>query len=155
MEIIQNGLKKLIATMTQDVMDFIQQSPFAVLSTSDANGSCDASPRGGTPGFIKILNEKTLLIPDVKGNKLFQSYSNILENPHAALVFFIPGNDRMVRVNGTVKILKKEEIQSTLTKAEVNEPDENAELIQALVLTIHQAYSHCPRALKFSNLWQS
>ena len=63
--------------MTEWVQAFIQNSPFAVLSTADNEGNCDASPRGGKPGFVKVLDDKTLLIPDIRGNRLFDSYGNI------------------------------------------------------------------------------
>lgn len=149
----ERSQNKLIPTMTAEVMEHIQQSPFAVLSTANAAGQCDASPRGGLPGFVKVLNERTLLIPDIKGNRLFQSFSNIVENPHAALIFFVPGKDRTVRVNGNVKILIENDLKDFLQDFEVHNPDENTELIQALIMEVDEAYSHCPRALKFAELW--
>ena len=73
---------------------FISESPFLVMATCDPDGRCDASPKGGLPGFVRILDDRHLLVPDVAGNKLFQSYQNMDQNPHVGLVFFIPNLDR-------------------------------------------------------------
>jgi predicted pyridoxine 5'-phosphate oxidase superfamily flavin-nucleotide-binding protein len=81
---------KVRAYMAEWIQGFIRQSPFCVLATSNANGDCDASPKGGEPGFIKVLNEKQLFIPDVAGNKLFHGYGNIESNPKAGLIFSSP-----------------------------------------------------------------
>lgn len=145
---------KVLPYMTEQVMDFIKQSPFAVMATANDAGDCDASPRGGLPGFIRVISEKSLLIPDIKGNRLFQSYENILANPKAGLLFFQPGNNRCARANGRVRIIQKEELQHIIQEAEVFEADDNTILIQALVMEIDEAYIHCPRALQFSALWK-
>ena len=133
------------------IQDFIRQSPFCVVATSNGKGDCDASPKGGTPGFVKVLNEKQLFIPDVAGNKLFHGYQNIESNPKAGLVFFIPGHNSTVRVNGRVKVIDASELQDV--RVEVYNPDERAKLLQGLLLDVEEAYSHCPRAVNFSNLW--
>jgi PPOX class probable FMN-dependent enzyme len=148
-------VNKVLPYMNEQVQEFIRQSPFAVLATSNAAGDCDASPRGGLPGFVRILDEKTLLLPDIKGNRMFQSFENILGNPKAGLLFLLPGNNRCARVNGRVRILQKRELDVLLPHAEVFEADENTILIQALVMEIDEAYIHCPRALQFSALWQT
>jgi predicted pyridoxine 5'-phosphate oxidase superfamily flavin-nucleotide-binding protein len=77
--------------MNAAIQEFIRNAPFAVMATSNKDGDCDASPRGGTPGFVKVLDNKTLLIPDICGNKLFNSSANIETNPKLGLVFIIPG----------------------------------------------------------------
>jgi predicted pyridoxine 5'-phosphate oxidase superfamily flavin-nucleotide-binding protein len=137
--------------MAEWIQGFIRQSPFCVLATSNANGDCDASPKGGKPGFVKVLNEKQLFIPDVTGNKLFHGYGNVESNPKAGLIFFIPGHNSTVRVNGKVRVVQKSELPDV--RLEVNNPDEKAEVLQGLLLDVDESYSHCPRALKFSNLW--
>jgi PPOX class probable FMN-dependent enzyme len=147
--------KKVINYLTNDVQSFIKRSPFAVISTSDKNGNCDASPRGGQPGFVKILNSTTLLMPDVRGNRLLQSTSNLEENPKAGLLFLIPGDNKSVRVNGQVEFLDMDEIQQLGIRNELYHPDETSEMIQGLKITIHEAYHHCPRALSFSDLWNT
>ena len=132
---------------------FINNSPFLVMATSDADGSCDASPKGGLPGFVKVLDDSHLLIPDVAGNKLFQSYLNISANPHIGLVFFIPGVRETVRVNGRAKIVEKEELDRLEVELEVKNPDDNSKVLQGIVVETEEAYGHCPRALAFSGLW--
>ena len=149
----ERAQSKVVPFMEEHVRKFISEAPFAVLSTSDVNGNCDASPRGGNPGFVKIIDDRTLLIPDIAGNRLFHSYQNIESNPKAALVFFIPNNDKCVRVNGRVEILNKAELDKLQLTPEVNYFDDKTIVIQAIRLTVDEAYSHCPRALKFSNLW--
>lgn len=133
------------------IQDFIRHSPFCVMATSNANGDCDASPKGGTPGFVKILNDKQLFLPDVAGNKLFHGYGNIESNPNVGLIFFIPGHNSTVRINGRVKVVDRAELSGV--SLEVFDPDEKAEMLQGLLLDVEESYSHCPRALKFSRLW--
>ncbi|MFK7803094.1 MAG: pyridoxamine 5'-phosphate oxidase family protein [Anaerolineae bacterium] len=145
--------KKLLPYMTDWVQAFIQSSPIAVLSTADNEGNCDASPRGGKPGFIKVLDEKRLLIPDIKGNRLFDSYTNVSENPKAGLLFMIPGFDYTARVNGRVRLVEKEELDQMGVDGEVFDPDEGAITLQALLMDVDIAYGHCPRALKFGRVW--
>jgi predicted pyridoxine 5'-phosphate oxidase superfamily flavin-nucleotide-binding protein len=135
------------------IQDFIRQSPFCVVATSSAGGDCDASPKGGKPGFVKVLNDRQLFIPDVAGNKLFHGYQNIETNPKAGLVFFIPGHNSTVRVNGTVRVMDASELQDV--RLEVHNPDERAKVLQGLLLDVEEAYSHCPRALRFANLWDT
>jgi PPOX class probable FMN-dependent enzyme len=142
---------KVRPAMAPWIQDFIQHSPFCVMATSDADGHCDASPKGGTLGFVKILNEKQIFLPDVAGNKLFHGYTNIESNPRVGLVFFIPGHNHTVRINGRVTVIDGAALDGT--PLEVFDPDDKAEILQGLLLDVEEAYSHCPRALKFSRLW--
>jgi PPOX class probable FMN-dependent enzyme len=147
-------IKGKVRTVMDAVMqEFIAQSSFVVLATSNAAGDCDASPKGGQPGFIKVLDEKTLLIPDIAGNKLFNSYENIESNPKAGLIFMIPGCGLTVRVNGRVRVVNKDEKEVGGIALEVFNSDGNARILQGLVLEVDEAYPHCPRAFKFSRLW--
>lgn len=136
------------------IQEFIQNSPFCVLATSDGNGRCDASPRGGKPGFVRVLSDKQLLIPDVAGNRLFQSFTNIESNNHVGLLFFIPGVNETARVNGKATIIAKNDLQNHGIELSVFHPDDNAKLSQGILLEVEEAYGHCPRALVFSNLWE-
>ncbi len=139
--------------MIEWIQEFIRQSPFLILATSNQAGQCDASPKGGKPGFVKVLDECHLLIPDVAGNRLFQSYDNVSTNSAVGLLFLIPGHDCTARVNGTVEVVDKERIATMNIQMEIFNPDEHAKIWQGLLLTVAEAYAHCPRALKFSNLW--
>lgn len=135
------------------VQEFIGQAPFAVLASSDAAGHCDASPKGGRPGFVRVLDHRHLLLPDVAGNKLFQSYTNIDENPHVGLIFFIPGVGETVRVNGRASRLDAGELAAREVELAVHEPDDNAIQLQGLLIEVAEAYGHCPRSIVFSRLW--
>lgn len=146
---------KVVDFMEERVQEFIRHSPFVVLATSDAEGNCDASPRGGTPGFVRVLDERRLLLPDVAGNRLFQSYANVEGNGRVGLLFFIPGIERTVRVNGRGRPIDKEEAEALQAELAVYWHDDNTKLLQGLLVEVEEAYGHCPRALKFSNLWDA
>jgi uncharacterized protein len=152
-EPIELVLKKIFPSMPEMIQDFVRAAPFAVLSTADGAGNCDASPKGGRPGFVKVLDERRLLLPDVAGNKLFQSYGNLETNPKAALLFLIPGCDWTVRVNGRTSVVEKNDGRLTGIAPEVFEADENTKILQGLLLEVDEAYAQCPRAFTFSKLW--
>jgi PPOX class probable FMN-dependent enzyme len=145
--------RKIFPALNPMLREFIGRAPFAVLATADARGACDASPKGGRPGFVKVLDERRLLIPDIAGNNLFQSYENVESNPRAGLLFLIPGCDWTVRVNGRVSVVDRHDGQLQGIAPEVFAPDENTRVQQALLLEVEEAYAHCPRAFTFSRLW--
>ncbi|MGE3539604.1 MAG: pyridoxamine 5'-phosphate oxidase family protein [Candidatus Tectimicrobiota bacterium] len=147
------AVTKVKEYMTAYVQAFIAQAPFMIMATSDAEGHCDASPKGGQPGFVKVLDERRLLVPDVAGNKLFQSYQNLDTNPHVGLLFFIPGVNDTVRVNGHVVMVDKDELEQQNVALALYNPDDNARHLQGIIVEVEEAYGHCPRALKFSQLW--
>jgi hypothetical protein len=144
---------KVKDALPEPVKDFIRQSPFIVMATSNREGWCDASPKGGKPGFVKILDEAHLLIPDIAGNKLFQSYQNMSDNPRIGLVFFIPGCPDVARVNGRVTLLSAEEVQRLEVEAAVHNPDDRTVVLQGILIEVEEAYGHCPRALNFGRVW--
>src|SRR5262249_3181926 len=96
--------KKVMHTLDEMATDLIRGSPFLVLGTTYVEGNLDASPKGGNPGFVDVGDERTLAIPDRKGNKLIFGLQNILANPHVGLIFIIPGTDETLRVNGTAEL---------------------------------------------------
>ena len=145
---------KVINVITDVVMEFIAKSPFLVMATSSGDGGCDASPKGGKPGFVHVLDDRHIIIPDVAGNRLFQSYLNMSENPQVGLLFLIPGSNDTVRVNGSVTILSKEELDRMNVELSLNNPDDNSRKLQGILVEVDEAYTHCPRALKFANLWE-
>jgi uncharacterized protein len=150
---VERVQKKVLSYLNEDLQEYIRRAPFLVMATSDAAGRCDASPKGGTPGFVRILDERRLLLPDVAGNKLFQGYQNVEQNPHVGLIFFIPGVERTVRVNGRARILTTEEVKEHVSALSLHYTDDNSILLQGLLIEIEEAYGHCPRAFKFSDLW--
>jgi PPOX class probable FMN-dependent enzyme len=147
--------QKVVDSLSEELQKFINRSPFAVLATSDTDGRCDASPKGGKPGFVRVLDDRHLLLPDVAGNRLFQSYENIDTNPQVGLLFMIPGSDRTVRVNGTATIVDRDELERRQVELSVHQPDDNAKNLQGLLIEVEEAYGHCPRAFSFSNLWDT
>ena len=147
--------KKIKDHLEPYVQAFIEHAPFAVMSSCNADGDCDASPKGGRPGFVKVLDERTLLIPDIGGNRLFQSYQNFESNPKAGLLFLIPGMEVTGRVNGRVTVLDGDDVADLGVAPEVLNPDDNAGLVQGIRLDIDEAYFHCPRSMQFAGLWDT
>ena len=128
-------------------IDFIQRSPFLVLSTSDAQGNQDTSPKGDGPGFVIVEDEHTLVIPDRPGNKLVYGLSNILENPHVGLLFLLPGTPETVRVNGTAELTSDPELLQRM--AARGKP-----AVLAIRVRVDECFFHCAKALMRSKLWQ-
>lgn len=154
------GVHPLAARKVKDHLEpyvraFIEQAPFLVMATCSADGDCDASPKGGRPGFVKVLDDRTLLIPDVGGNRLFQGYRNLESNPRVGLVFMIPGMDVTARVNGRVSVLERAEVEAGGGGVETYWTDDNSLLVQGLRIDIDEAYFHCPRAYQFADLWNT
>lgn len=141
--------------MTSYVQEFISHSPFVVMASSDSEGHTDASPKGGKPGFVRVLDERHLLLPDVAGNKLFQSYQNMDSNPHVGLIFFIPGINDTVRINGEATVVEKDELDRRNVELSLYELDDNSKHLQGIIIKIEESFGHCPRALKFSRLWDT
>jgi len=134
---------------------FIRESPFVVMATADPEGRCDASPKGGKPGFIRILDDRHLLVPDIAGNRLFQSYQNMDANAHVGLIFFIPGISEVVRVNGRASIISKEDVDEYDAAETMHHPLGDRDVLQGIILEVEEAYGHCPRALSYSDLWNA
>ncbi|MDT5018850.1 MAG: uncharacterized protein QOD39_5010, partial [Mycobacterium sp.] len=119
------------------------------------DGHCDASPKGGKPGFVRILDDRHLLVPDVAGNRMFQSYQNMDSNAHVGLIFFIPGISEVVRVNGIASIVSREEVDEYGAAESMPNADGPRDVLQGIVLEVEEAYGHCPRALTYSDLWNT
>jgi uncharacterized protein len=145
--------KKVVPYLEEHVREFIARAPFLVMATSDGEGRCDASPKGGRPGFVAVLDERHLLVPDVAGNRLFQSYLNMSANPHVGLLFMIPGSDSTVRVNGRARLIDQDEVRRYVDGLSVYWKDDNTVLLQGVLVEVEEAYSHCPRAFRFADLW--
>ncbi|MFO0737762.1 MAG: MSMEG_1061 family FMN-dependent PPOX-type flavoprotein [Labilithrix sp.] len=125
---------------------FIEESPFLCLATADAEGNCDVSPRGDPRGFVRILDDRTLLVPERPGNRIADSLRNILENPHVGLLFIIPGVGETFRVNGRATLTTDVEL---LAPSMV---EEKMPLLGILV-DIDACYTQCSKAFLRSDLW--
>jgi len=140
------SVDKESATMTPLEQEFVRQSPFYLLATSAADGSCDVTPRGDPPGAVHVLDERTLVLPDRIGNKRTDSLRNLVANPHVGLLFLIPSGDETLRINGTATLSVYPPLLESLTMR--NRP---AEL--AIVVHTEAVYMHCARAFRRSALW--
>ncbi len=123
---------------------FIGLSPFVVLATVDAEGGCTASPRGGRPGFVRVLDESTLLIPDYAGNRLFESARNITSSGQVGLLFLIPGFEESARISGSCDVLDVDAVRDQCA-------DTAAE--RYFRVRVQRAYYHCGRGVRAANLW--
>jgi PPOX class probable FMN-dependent enzyme len=126
---------------------FIELSPFFCLATSRPDGLADNSPRGDAPGFVQVLDERTLLIPDRPGNNRLDSMTNIIHNPNIGLLFFIPGVTETLRVNGHAKLITSLDL---LARFEVHGRAPKV----AILVEVAEAFLHCSKALIRSRLWQ-
>lgn len=142
-EVVQKKVSSRLNALTRQ---WIERAPFVCLSTADEHGNCDVSPRGDPAGFVRILDEHTLLIPERPGNKLADSLKNILRNPHVGLLFIIPGVSDTFRVNGRATIT---------TDAALLEPSmvEGKTPKLGIIVDIHSAYTHCSKAFLRSEFW--
>ena len=139
---------KELNSLDKHAINFINQSPFIVLSTSDQTGKMDASPRGGQSGFVKVLNEAELAIPDYKGNNRIDSLTNIVETNQIGLLFMIPGIDETLRVNGEAFITASEDILTLFSK-------ESKPPISCIVVHVKEVFLHCAKAFMRSKLWDA
>jgi PPOX class probable FMN-dependent enzyme len=138
--------KKVLDRLDSFCRDFIALSPFLVLATADREGGVDASPRGDGPGFVQVLDERTLLIPDRRGNNRIDSFRNVLSSPGVGLVFFVPGITETLRVNGRARMTTDATLLAPMAM------QEKAPKL-GLVVEVDEAYFHCGKALLRSKLW--
>jgi PPOX class probable FMN-dependent enzyme len=125
---------------------FIERSPFVCVGTAGADGGLDVSPRGDPAGFIRILDERTLLMPERPGNRIGDTLTNLLQDPRIALLFLIPGVGDTFRVNGTAEIIDDPEL---LAESEM----EGKVPRLGVLIAVQEAYTQCPKALIRSELW--
>lgn len=126
--------------------DFIALSPFLVMASSDGNGTADASPRGDAPGFVRVVDDRTLLIPDRRGNNRIDSFTNLLHSPGVGLIFLVPGINETLRVNGTARVTRDATLLEPLA-AQGKVPT------IGLLVAVEEVFFHCGKALMRSKLW--
>ena len=140
--------QKVLDRLDVHCRDFIALSPFCVLSSSNADGQADASPRGDPPGFVKVLDERTLLLPDRPGNNQVDSLQNIVENPGVGLLFFVPGMNETLRVKGKAEITTDPGLLEPLTVS-------GKAPLSGLKVSVEEAFLHCGRALIRGRIWDA
>ncbi len=128
--------------------DFISRSPFVLIASSDGEDSIDISPKGDPPGFVQVLDDHTLAIPDRLGNHRADTFVNVVRHPYVGLIFMIPGAKNTLRVRGRATIVRDQELRSSMA-INGRAPD------LALVVELTSAYFHCAKCIIRSELWSS
>lgn len=127
--------------------DWLAASPFCVISTSAADGTCDASPKGDPPGFTLVLDDTTIAIPERPGNRRADGYLNILGNPHVGLLYLIPGRTETLRINGRARLVRDAPYFDRMV-VKGHRP------ILAVEVEIEQIFFHCAKAFLRSEIWK-
>jgi PPOX class probable FMN-dependent enzyme len=137
---------KAVATLDEHCRAFIASSPFMLIASADAQGNMDISPKGDPAGFVQVLDDQTLAIPDRPGNRRGDTFRNILQNPKVGLFFFVPGKQETFRVNGNAMIVRDLWLRERMA-IRGKTPE------FAIVVTINEAFMHCAKCVIRSGLW--
>jgi PPOX class probable FMN-dependent enzyme len=131
-----------------DPMDvvWISRSPFLMIATSAVDGSCDVSPKGDPAGFVRVLDERTIAVPERPGNRRVDGYRNVLSNPHVGLIFLVPGRNDTLRVNGRARLVRDAPCFDAMV-VKGHRP------ILALEVDVEEVFYHCAKAFLRSGLW--
>lgn len=140
--------KKVVETIDVTCREFIEKSPLICIGTSNLKNDHDVSPKGDSPGFVKVLNESTILIPERPGNHLAFGFRNIIENQKVGVIFIVPGLKETLRINGDAVISKDPELLQSLS---VN----GKPAILCTIVTVKECFFHCGKAFVRSKLWQT
>lgn len=146
-EPMKNSVLKVKDALDAPSKEFIADSPFLCLATVSPDGAGDCSPKGDPPGFVKILDDKTIAIPDRMGNNRLDSLSNLIQDPRLGILFFVPGRNDTLRINGRGVICRDPKLMAELAH-------NGKEPTVVLVVRIEEVYLHCPKALMRSDLWK-
>jgi uncharacterized protein len=142
----ERAVKKQLSRFDRYSRDFISRSPFLVIASSDPSGRCDASPKGDAPGFVQIVDDTTLLIPDRIGNNRVDTLGNLIARPGVGLIFFVPGITETLRVNGQATVTTDPALLEPLAV--------NGKVPRSGILVMaEEVYFHCGKALIRSDLW--
>ncbi len=144
----ERAVRKQLAALDVHCTRFIELSPFVVLATASQQGLMDASPRGGAPGFIRVVGAHTLYIPDSPGNRRLDSLRNIIASGRAGLLFMIPGVDETLRVNGRAVLNDDAAVCATFNDGKRTPP-------LVIEVRVEEAYLHCAKAFMRSKLWSA
>jgi PPOX class probable FMN-dependent enzyme len=127
--------------------EWLAHTPLCLISTSDADGNCDVSPKGDPPGFVHVIDDTTIAIPDRPGNRRADGFMNVLSNPHVGLIFLIPGRGETLRINGRATLVREAPFFDEMI-VKGNRP------ALALIVDIEQIFFHCAKALMRSKVWK-
>lgn len=137
---------KMLSTIDKHSQRFIELSPFFCIGTSRPDGLADVSPRGGEPGFVHVLDDTHLAFPDRPGNNRLDTLTNVVHSPSVGLLFFLPGFEEMLRINGIAQIVTSEDL---MTRFIVDGKPPRS----VMVIEVREVYFHCTKALRRSQLW--
>ena len=143
----ERARQKELRALDPHARAFIAKSPFVLIGSQDRDGNGDVTPKGDRPGFVTVLDETTLAIPDRPGNNRLDTFENILANPAVGLLFLIPGMNETLRINGTAKITADEALREQF--AVDGKPP-----IAVLIVSVTSSYMHCAKAFMRSELWK-
>jgi PPOX class probable FMN-dependent enzyme len=150
-EVIGKPSPKVLAKVVNSLDDicraFIAQSPFVVVASSDAMGRLDVSPKGDPRGFVHVLDDQTIAIPERPGNRRADTFRNVLQNPKVGLIFLVPNKGETLRISGTARIVRDPWLRELMAVA-----DRAPEL--ALVVTVEEAFVHCTKCIIRSGMWK-
>ncbi len=140
-------VEKTMTSLDRHCFAFIGRAPFVFVASRDAEGRMDISPKGDAPGFVKLLDSKTLVIPDRPGNQRFDTLRNLFESPRIGLIFLVPGKRETLRISGKAEVVRDAELLETMV-ANGKTP--------ALAIAVHveEAFFHCAKCIIRSHLWQ-
>jgi uncharacterized protein len=143
---LELAVKKALPKLDKYCREFIERSPFLTLGTANENGKADVSPRGDQPGFVLILDDQTLFIPERPGNNRVDSLTNIALNPNVGLLFLVPGFDETLRVNGRASVVKDPALlERCAFRGKVPK--------LGIMVAVEEAYLHCAKAFRRAKLW--
>jgi uncharacterized protein len=144
----ERAVRKQLDRLDAHCRRFVSLSPFLVIASADADGRVDASPRGGDPGFVKVFDDRTVLIPDSPGNNRLDSLQNLISRPGVGLLFMVPGVDETLRINGRATLRTDEALIGLCANERRRAP-------LVIAVEVKEAYLHCAKALMRSKLWNS
>jgi len=145
-EPLERSIRKERDNIDELCRGFISQSSFLLMATSGSDGTCDVSPKGDAAGFVKVLDEKRLIIPERNGNKRLDGIKNLLVNPHIGLIFVIPGCEYTLRINGRACVTRDPELLAATVSHGVTPK-------LAIGVEVDQAFFHCVKAFRRARLW--
>jgi PPOX class probable FMN-dependent enzyme len=146
-EQFESQVNKVIDHIDDHCRAWIERSPFVVVSSASATGAMDVSPKGDPPGFVRVLDPKTLAVPDRPGNHRGDTFRNVLENPHVGLMFIVPKRREVVRVSGTAMVVKDAPLLESMAVG-----DKVPSL--ALLVRVREAMFHCGKSMIRSHMWE-
>ena len=142
----ERALNKQIDRLDVHCRAIIKKCPFILLGTSNTEGRCDVSPKGDYPGFVRVLDDRTIAIPDLPGNNRLDTLRNMIANPQVGLIFMIPGMNETLRINGKIQLVRDAELLESMAY-------EGKSPKLTIVVHVQKIFTHCPKAFLRSKLW--